>query len=90
MVVEEHDLRVHKWLGSSLGCMSLTTARFLTFVYAYKNAAQTIRMTGWQHDVVDVAGPTKLNHHWSFFATPTDGVGGGYADATDTDTTETA
>ena len=47
-------------------------------------------MTGWQHDVVDVAGPTKLNHHWSFFATPTDGVGGGYADATDTDTTETA
>ena len=32
MVVEEHDLRVHKWLGPSLSCMSLTTARFVICV----------------------------------------------------------
>ena len=35
------------------------------------------------------ARPTKLNHHWSLFATPTDGIGGGYADTIDTDTIET-
>ena len=38
---------------------------------------------------MDLSGPTMLNHHWSLFATPIDGMGGGYVDAVDTDTTET-
>ena len=47
-------------------------------------------MTRWQHDVVDLSDPTMLNHHhWSLFATPTDRIGGGYADGIDTDTTGT-
>ena len=48
-------------------------------------------MTKWQRDVVDLSGPAMLNHHHhgSLFATPTDGIGGSYADAIDTDTTET-
>ena len=54
-------------------------------MYAYKSPAQRIRVTRWQHDVVDVPDPTKLNHHWSLFATPTDGIGGGYADTTETE-----
>ena len=54
-------------------------------MYAYKSPAQRIRVTRRQHDVVDVPDPTKLNHHWSLFATPTDGIGGGYADTTETE-----
>ena len=48
---------------------------------------QRSRVARWH--VVDLSDPTMLNHHWSLFATPNDGMGGGYADAIDIDTTDT-
>ena len=48
-------------------------------------------MIRWQHDVVDMTDPVKQNHYWSLLIISLfDGMGGGYTDIADTDTTETA